>query len=80
MTDDDRRPPLNRILEALQNANPNYPMALILIATEPDTPGGFRVTSFAHGLGKRRAAHIARQLAREWQAEADAEDERVRLN
>jgi hypothetical protein len=80
MTDDDRRPPVNRILEALQNANPNYPMALILIATEPDTPGGFRVTSFAHGLGKRRAAHIARQLAREWQAEADAEDERVRLN
>jgi hypothetical protein len=74
------QPPVDRILEALKNADPDYPLALILITTEPDKPGGFRVTSFAHGLGKRRAAAIARQLAREWQAEADAEDERVRLN
>jgi hypothetical protein len=76
--DDDQ--PENRIIEALKATNPEYPVACILMRAEPDVRGAFRVNSWVHGLSKRQAAHVVAQLAREWQAEADAEAERVRLN
>lgn len=70
----------DRILETLKAINDDYPAAAIILRAEPDLRGAFRINSWIHGLTKRQAAHVIRKLAQEWDAEADAEAERVAMN
>lgn len=49
-------------------------LAGVIIGQHPDFEDRLVAESWSHGLGKRGAALILRQLADAWDADADAED------
>lgn len=49
-------------------------LAGVIIRNSEDTPGAVTADSWSHGLTKRTAAFILRDLAASWEADADADD------
>lgn len=49
-------------------------LAGILIHEHPDVPGALSVDAWAGGMSKRTLSDALRQLADEWESDADRED------
>lgn len=49
-------------------------LAGVIIRASDDTPGAVTADSWSHGLTKRAAAFILRDLADSWDADADREE------